>query len=84
MVEIRVDCYAGYKADQRPQRFTLGSNVLEVREVEDQWYSPSATYFRVRASDGNLYILRHDENHDRWTLDAFRAGVRGPCGVSGT
>ncbi len=83
MVEIRVDCYAGYKADQRPQRFRLGSEMHEVVEVEDQWYSPSATYFRVRASDGNVYVLRHDQDDDRWTLDAFRARERAPGGISG-
>lgn len=74
MGEIKVECYAGYKADQRPLRFTLGEILYTVEEVEDQWYSPAAMYFRVRAHDGNLYVLRHDEIEDRWTLDAFRAG----------
>ncbi|MBN1567393.1 MAG: hypothetical protein JXA73_06075 [Acidobacteria bacterium] len=72
MSDLKVDCYAGYTADQRPQRFTIGAQTLEVREIEDQWYSPASKYFRVRASDGNIYVLRHDEEHDRWTLDAFR------------
>ena len=75
MGEIRVECYAGYRADQRPLRFTLGGTVYSVEEIEDQWYSPEAVYFRVRAGDGNFYILRHDEGVDRWTLDGFRAGV---------
>ena len=48
-----------------------GEHTLDV-EVEDQWYSPSAMYFRVRASDGNTYVLRHDETEDTWSLDAFR------------
>jgi hypothetical protein len=69
---MKVECYAGYKGGQYPQRFTLGEQVLEVREIEDQWYSPSAQYFRVLAGDGSIYILRHDEENDTWTLDAFR------------
>ena len=69
---IKVETYSGYKADQRPLRFVLGSNVYVVEQVEDQWYSPSARYFRVLANDGNFYILRHDESEDLWTLDAFR------------
>ncbi len=76
MGQIKVESYAGYRADQRPLRFILSGNALEVECVEDQWYGPSAMYFRVRASDGNLYILRHDETEDCWTLDAFRAGAR--------
>ena len=72
MNAIHVECYAGYKADQRPLRFAMGDQILEVREVEDQWYSPTSRHFRVRASDGNIYILRHDEEQDLWSLDAFR------------
>ena len=72
MSDIKVDCYAGFKGEQYPQRFTLRERVLEVKEIEDQWYSPSSQYFRVRASDGNFYILRHDQEQERWSLDAFR------------
>ena len=72
MTEIRVECYAGFRADQRPQRFVLRGRSFEVAEVQDKWYAPGAIYFRVRADDGNFYILRHDEVQDFWTLDAFR------------
>jgi hypothetical protein len=73
MNEIRVHCYAGFKADERPQKFTLRGRDFVVDEVDDQWYSPAAIYFRVRADDGNYYVLRHDEVQDSWTLAAFRA-----------
>jgi len=69
---ITVECYAGHRADERPQRFTLHGRRYEVTEVDDRWYSPGACYFRVRADDGNVYVLRHDERQDAWTLDAFR------------
>jgi len=74
MSRIRVQCHAGFRGDQRPLQFSLGEQTLKVEHVEDQWYSPSAMYFRVRAADGNLYVLRHDEVDDTWTLDGFRAG----------
>jgi hypothetical protein len=70
---VTVECYAGHRADERPLRFTLGERRYEVTEVDDQWYSPEAKYFRVRADDGNLYVLRHDERLDEWTLEGFRA-----------
>ena len=72
MSEIKVECYAGYKGDQYPSRFTLRDLTLEVEEIEDQWYSPSCQYFRVKAGDGGIYVLRHDQEKDLWTLDAFR------------
>ena len=72
MSGIKVQCYSGYRADERPTRFYLGEKELQVRDIEDQWYSPHARYFRIRASDGNIYIIRHDETHDSWSLNAFR------------
>ena len=72
MNKIRVECYAGYKGEQYPRRFVLGNQILEVDEVEDQWYSPSSQYFRVRAGDGNTYVLQHDQELDRWSLESFR------------
>jgi hypothetical protein len=74
MREIKVQCYSGFKADERPLRFTLGDRTYEIQEVHDSWYSPGTRWFRVRADDGNIYVLRHDEPQDVWTLEAFRAG----------
>lgn len=79
MADISVECYAGYRADERPLRFTFRGRLFQVADVEDRWYSPDAVYFRVRADDGNFYILRHDEGRDVWTLDAFRNS----CDTSG-
>ena len=67
--EIHVECYAGYRADERPLRFTLNGRVFEVQEVADRWQSPGVMYFRVHADDGNFYVLRHDEVMNVWTLD---------------
>jgi hypothetical protein len=75
MSDIRVECYAGYKPDERPQRFAIRDRFFEVRQVDDRWYSPEATYFRVLADDGNFYVLRHDEHTDLWTLDGFRSAI---------
>ncbi len=71
---LRVECYSGYKHDERPVRFFSGERAYQVEEIVDQWYSPGATYFRLRADDGNIYILRHTETgiEDSWTLESFR------------
>jgi hypothetical protein len=74
MAEIRVEwCCTDYRADERPLRFVLRGRSFEVAEVEDRWYSPGNVYFRVRANDGNFYILCHVEGMDAWSLDGFRA-----------
>lgn len=70
---VEVESYSGYRADERPVRFVLSGRKYEVAEVEDRWYSPQATFFRVVATDGNRYVLRHEEAQDEWSLEAFRA-----------
>ncbi|MHB8499795.1 MAG: hypothetical protein ACYDCG_03900 [Candidatus Acidiferrales bacterium] len=70
---VRVECYSGYKAEERPERIVFEALTLEIAEVEDRWYSPGATYFRVRAENGDRYVLRHDEAQDVWSLMAYRA-----------
>ena len=85
MTALRVETYSGYKADQCPLRFFLNDHAYEIISIDDQWYSPGASLFRVRANDGNIYVLRHDESpgderqpgavdarHDRWSIAAFR------------
>ena len=72
---LQVECYAGYRADERPLRFRFAAapeKTLEVQEVLDQWYSVGYRSFRVRANDHNLYVLHHDEQEDIWTLDSFQ------------
>jgi hypothetical protein len=73
-MKVQVECYAGHKADVRPLRFRLNGREYMVKEVLDRWYDPESTFFKVRASDENLYILRHDNfsEADDWSLASFR------------
>ncbi len=71
-VQVRVESYAGYKADERPLRFQAGHRTYAVIEIEDQWHSPGATTFRVRADDGNVYVLTHRFGQDTWSLESYR------------
>ena len=45
-----------------------------VEEVMDQWYGPQDAYYKVRADDGNLYILRRETStpDGSWHLESFR------------
>ena len=51
-------------------RFRLGSCWHGVQEILDRWYGPDDRYFKIRAEDGNVYILRHSEAG--WSLASFR------------
>jgi hypothetical protein len=42
--------------------------------VVDQWYCPEHAFFKLRADDGNIYILRHETSlpNEEWELGSFR------------
>ena len=69
---LKVACYSGYKGEERPVHFWLGDTCLEVETIEDRWYSPGATYFRVLVTDGDRYVLCHLEAQDIWSLVGYR------------
>ena len=70
---ILVECYSGYKADERPIRLKLTDGAKEIVAIEDRWYSPGATYFRVVVDDGDRYLLRHEEAQDVWSIAGYPA-----------
>lgn len=57
-MKLHVQCYSGSKADERPIRFRLDDREHFVQEIIDQWYGPEHIFFKLRANDGNIYILR--------------------------
>jgi uncharacterized protein (UPF0128 family) len=61
-MQVEVDCYSGYKADERPVRFRLDGHEYQVEELLDQWYGQHDLFFKVRADDGNLYILGYESS----------------------
>lgn len=71
---VRVECYAGYRGEETPRRFLLGERVVTVVEVLDRWLSPEHRYFKLRADDGGVYILRHDVVRGDWVLTLYDSG----------
>jgi hypothetical protein len=79
-MRLQVVCYSGRKEDERPVRFQLGDHEYFVEEVVDQWYGPGDTFFKVRTSDDNLYVLRRHSStpEGEWSLESFRNHRPGP------
>jgi len=74
---VRVECYAGYRGEETPRRFSLGERKIEVLEVLDRWLGPGHRYFKVRGDDGDFYILRHEAATDAWELKLFASSKDG-------
>jgi len=67
---IHVDAYSGYKASERPSQFVVDEQIYQITAVLDQWYEPTATYFKVRTVEGKTYLLLYDEETDEWVLQS--------------
>ena len=67
-VDIRVECYAGYRGEETPRRFRLDGRWVAVAAVLDMWLAPDGRYFRVRGEAGGVYVLSHDERGGGWRL----------------
>ena len=81
---IRVECYAGHRAEETPRRFFIGQREINVTEIVDRWLDPTHRYFKLRGSDDGIYILRHDTGSDTWEMTMFNSGTREETRLSST
>lgn len=73
--QVEVECYAGYRSEERPLRFRLGGEAFEVEQIVERWYEPGRACFLVRAA-GATYLLCRDEDEGSWRLESRRRGLR--------
>jgi hypothetical protein len=73
--QIPVECYSGYKANERPVAFIFQGRRREVVEIVDRWIEgstqserPEATYFKIRTSEGNVFLLRYLPVYAVWSI----------------
>jgi hypothetical protein len=80
---VHVECYSGYKANERPKAFTVGGCRREVAEILDRWCEggiepgrPAVDYFKVRTAGGRVFLLRYVSLFDAWSVctEEERAG----------
>jgi len=73
--KIQVECYSGYKANERPVAFTYQGRRWEVKEIIDRWYEgdiestrPETNYFKVKTTEGQVFLLRYLSLFDAWSI----------------
>lgn len=72
---IQVDCYSGYKVNERPVAFSYQGQRWEVSEILDRWYEggvdpgrPEINYFKIRTLEGQVFVLRYLSLFDSWSI----------------
>ncbi len=71
-MQIKVDCYAGYRGEETPRRFRLGGRCHDVVEILDRWLAPDHRYFKFKTGDGSVWIIRHDTLQETWELISYQ------------
>jgi hypothetical protein len=67
-MDIAVECYAGYRGDETPRRFSIGERPVQVARIIDRWVTPDYRYFRVAGDDGRVYVLGQNVASGKWEL----------------
>jgi hypothetical protein len=72
---VDVECYSGFKLNERPVAFTYQGRRQEVAQIIDSWYEggldptwPEINYFKVKTTDGQVFILRYLSLFDAWSI----------------
>lgn len=79
---LRVECEALAGTEPCPRAFWLGARRIAARCIIDRWLAPDHRYFKLKAEDGGVYILRHDVPQGRWELVLFDSSERAETRLS--
>ena len=72
-MQIRVECYCGYRGEETPRYILMENRKIEVKKIIDRWLAPDHRYFKILGDDNAIYILRHDCETWNWELTFYRA-----------
>ena len=67
-MDVVVECYSGHTFSQRPKAILKDNVRLEIEVIETEWRSPQGKFFRVKTSDGSIFVLFYDETSDSWQI----------------
>ena len=57
---------------ERPVAFHVCDRRYRIKEVVDRWYGDGEIYFKVKADDNNIYLLKYEEGQGCWDLVFFQ------------
>ena len=79
---IEVVCYAGYRAEEKPLKFTFKGREFHIqkipdRSVEESFADRHTVYrFRVLCTSGETFSLLFDLQEDQWFLEESQGSAR--------
>lgn len=77
-----VECRSDYTYAQRPSALYWEGQRRVVAAVEAEWRTPGGKGFRVRATDGAVFVLTYVESLDDWQIQPL--GDESPTTTDGS
>ena len=74
-IAVSVSFSSSAQGDNMLESFTICGRTFLVSEVIDGWYGADHTYVKLVATDGCLYILRHDLTKNEWEIVLMEAAL---------
>ena len=73
--KVTVECYSGHRANERTVAFIFEDRRWEIVDVIDRWLEggvqpgrPVLDYFKVKTSEGRVFLLRYNSLFDAWAV----------------
>ena len=63
---LKIEFCTGSQSQQNPVAFILRDSRYKVEEIIDRWYGKGASYFKIKADDENIYLLKFDKRSSHW------------------
>ncbi len=67
-MDLQVETDKSMPEEQRPLAFWHGGVRKEILDIEDRWYSPEFSYFKIFAADAGTYIIKKNRISGVWSL----------------
>ncbi len=70
--KIEVMAYSGYREEETPRDFMLGSRRIEVVEIQERWIEEgigdrtTKRFFKVKGGDRGIHKIFYDEKTAEW------------------
>jgi hypothetical protein len=70
-----VECYHGYKGDEKPLSFIYQNRQWQIIDIIDRWYEggmdyrqPIKNYFKVVSKEGKIFLLCFNPKLNSWSV----------------
>ena len=76
-MQVQAETYVDRNGVEKLRRIHFDGRQIEIAENIDQWHGADYRYFKVRGSDGSLYIFCNNETRGDWEMTMYEHAIAG-------